>query len=400
MKWIALLLALTFAPVFSLRAQKPPSQDALAGLVQLLATSEDPQFHLDILKGVNDGLKGRRGVKMPAGWEPVARKLINSSNPQVRELAQSLSLMFGSESALASLRATLLDANAGEAARSNALASLLQVKDPQLPSALQQLLSDATLRSGALRGLAAYDDAKTPTAILGAYGALSASEKRDALTTLSSRAPYAKALLAAVAENRVPSKDLTADVVRQLRSLKNKEIDEQVVKVWGLTRESAADKLKVIKDYKQLIATRGYGNAQSGRAVFNRLCQQCHTLYGEGGKVAPDLTGSSRSDLDYSLQNIIDPNALIPNDYRTWNLETKDDRSITGIVTKQDDNSVTVVTANETLVIPRKEVQSLKQTELSMMPEGLLQGLSDNDVRDLLAYLKTTAQVPPPLNKP
>jgi putative heme-binding domain-containing protein len=130
--------------------------------------------------------------------------------------------------------------------------------------------------------------------------------------------------------------------------------------------------------------------------VFSRTCQQCHTLFGEGGKVGPDITGSNRSDLDYILHNAVDPNAVIPNDYRTSNIETKDERSITGIVSKQDDNAITVVTANETLIIPRNELKSVAQTELSMMPEGLLQAISEDDVRDLLAYLRTPAQVPMP----
>jgi putative heme-binding domain-containing protein len=136
------------------------------------------------------------------------------------------------------------------------------------------------------------------------------------------------------------------------------------------------------------------GDASRGRAVFTRICQQCHTLFGEGGKVGPDITGSNRGDLDYILQNALDPNAVIPNDYRSSTLETKDDRVITGIVTREDDNAVTIVTASETLLIPRNEVQSLRQGEISMMPAGLLQALNDGEVRDLVAYLKSPAQVP------
>ena len=117
-------------------------------------------------------------------------------------------------------------------------------------------------------------------------------------------------------------------------------------------------------------------------------------LFDAGGKVGPDLTGSNRADLDYILHNILDPNAEIPNDYRTSTIETKDDRSITGIVTRQDTQSVTVVTANETLVLPRGDLKSLVQSEFSMMPEGLLQQFANDEVRDLVAYLRTKAQVP------
>ena len=390
---ICTLLACSASPIA--RAADDASE-ALPALVELLSSSDDPQFHLDILKGMSKGLEGRREVKMPAGWDAITEKLSRSPNAQVRELAQSLSLKFGSASALKALRGTLMNASAAPAARSNALASLLQIKDPALPESLQQLLGDPVMRAAALRGLAAYDDPKTPMAVLAVYPSLSAAEKQDALNTLASRAGYARALLTAVGEKKIPAMDLTADIIRSLRNLKDPRIDQQVVKNWGVARETEGDKLKDIARFKKLVQDKGYGDARRGRAVFSRTCQQCHTLFGEGGKVGPDITGSNRGDLDYVLQNAIDPNAIIPNDYRTSNIETKDERSITGIVTKQDDNAITVVTANETLVIPRSELKSLTQTELSMMPEGLLQAITEDEVRDLLAYLRSPVQVPLP----
>jgi putative heme-binding domain-containing protein len=396
MKRFVLLLVLALANASFAQAQNDSSNEALPALVQVLGQSNDTQFQLDVLKGMSDGLKGRRGVKMPAGWEEVAAKLSKSSNAQVRELVQSLSLTFGSASALASLRQTLVNSQASLQARTNALDALLQSKDPALAPVLRDLLKEPKLRASALRGLATYDDPQTPAAILGAYDALNPTEKKDALTTLVSRQSFAKPLLAAVAEKRVPAKDLSADLVRQLRNLKDTQINQQVEKVWGVSRETAADKLKEIAEFKSLIQKKGYGDPRKGRGVFSRTCQQCHTLFDAGGKVGPDITGSNRPDLDYILQNIIDPNAVIPNDYRTSTLETKDDRVITGIVTRQDDNAVTIVIPNDTLTIPRTDIQSLTQGEISMMPEGLLQSLSPDDVRDLLAYLKSPQQVPMP----
>src|SRR5205823_12754836 len=129
----------------------------------------------------------------------------------------------------------------------------------------------------------------------------------------------------------------------QLRSFRQKDIDEQVERLWGVARESEADKLAEIAKYKSMLQAKAPGHPGRGRLVFSRICQQCHTLFDTGGKVGPDITGSNRRDLDYILQNVIDPNAVIPNDYRTSTLETKDDRVITGIVTRQDDNAVTIV---------------------------------------------------------
>ncbi|HMJ66665.1 MAG TPA: family 16 glycoside hydrolase [Candidatus Binatia bacterium] len=390
-----LLACLIMVGIIALSTKAPAqNEEALTALVQLLGQNDDPQFQLDVLKGMSEGLKGRRGLKMPAGWEDVAAKLTKSPNAQIRELAQSLSLTFGSASAMGALRKTLIDANADAAMRRNALQALVQAKDPALPSVLQGLLSDPALRAAATRGLAAYDDPQTADAILKVYNSLNQSEKKDALNTLVARNSYAKALLVAVEKKAVPTRDLSADIVRQLRTFKDEEINKQVQKLWGVARETEADKVAEIAKYKRMIEIEPAGDPSRGRAVFARTCQQCHTLFGEGGKVGPDITGSNRGDLDYILLNAIDPNAVIPNEYRTSTLETKDDRVITGIVTKQDENAVTIVTANETVLVPRGDVKSLQQGEVSMMPEGLLQALSNAEVRDLVAYLKSPAQVP------
>ena len=371
---------------------------AFAAITSTLERAGDDAHRLDILNGLNLALQGRRSAPMPQGWAAVEAKLSASPNPEVRAQSQSLSLTFGSAGALAALKKLLMDKSAEPSARKTAYESLIGVKDPNLAPLLQQLLNDAELQGSALRGLAVYEDTKTPPAILGIYNSLDGAHKRDALNTLASRASFASPLLTAVSQGTVAKKDLTAEVVRQLRNLKNPELDEEIQKVWGLMRESAADKQQEIAKYKQIYQAGGSqpGNASRGRAVYARTCQQCHTLFDAGGKVGPDLTGSNRGDLDYIVQNIVDPNAVIPNDYRAWNLETKDERSISGILKQQDEKSVTLVTANETLVIPRNEIRSLKESQLSMMPEGLLQPLNEQEVRDLLYYVRSPAQAPLP----
>ncbi|MBM3846746.1 MAG: c-type cytochrome, partial [Verrucomicrobia bacterium] len=159
---------------------------------------------------------------------------------------------------------------------------------------------------------------------------------------------------------------------------------------------SSEDKQKEIQRYRRIYAAGGStpGDASRGRQVFAKICQQCHVLFDAGGKVGPDLTGSNRADLDYILSNMVDPNAVIPNDYRSSTVELKDDRVLTGIVKAQDDRTLTVATASEVLVIPKSDVKSLQLSELSMMPEGLLAPLTDVEVRDLIYYLSRPGQVP------
>ena len=391
--WV--VLALILVASFSSRADEA---DPLSALIPVLSQIQDSQAQLDILKGMSEGLKGRRSVKMPVGWEPLAAKLGASSNRELRALVQSLSLTFGSKKALETLRLQLMDPRQETAARVSAMESLLGAKDPQLPVSLRKLLADAKLRAKALRGLAEYDDAQAPAAIMSVYPRLTPPEKKDALSTLVSRSDYAPALVEAVEKGTIPRSDLSADIVRQLGNLKQPELTARLEKVWGKSRASGADKLKEMAHYKALVLSPGARAADPsrGHAVFSRTCQQCHILFGEGGKVGPELTGSNRADLDYLLENVVDPNAIIPNDYRTWTLETKDDRVITGILRTQDDKSVTLVTPNEVITTPRSEIRKLDQSDYSMMPEGLLTALNNDEIRDLVSYLRSPVQMAAP----
>ena len=130
-----------------------------------------------------------------------------------------------------------------------------------------------------------------------------------------------------------------------------------------------------------------------GRAIFNKSCAQCHTLFGVGGKVGPDITGANRASLDYLLENILDPSAVIPKEYAATVIELKSGRTITGIIKSDGPVAVTVVTVNETLTLPKKEIDSLTTSKISMMPDDLLKGLSETEVRALIAYLQSPAQV-------
>jgi putative heme-binding domain-containing protein len=369
--------------------------DSLPQLAQLLSQSDDAQLQLDILRGLSAALKGRRTAPMPAGWDAVEAKLAASASSEVRTLTQTLSLTFGSARAKASLRSLAADAKAEAGARRTALESLLGIRDPELPPVLQQLVADPAVRSTALRGLAAYDDAGTPAAILAAYGTFAGVEKRDALNTLASRNAFAKPLLAAVAAGKIAKTDLTADLVRQLRNLKDDAIRAQLTELWGVMQETSPDMQQEIDRVTRLYWAGGStpGDAPRGRVVFNKICAQCHTLFDSGGHVGPDITGANRGDLAYLLQNILFPNAVIPNEYRATTLETKDDRVITGIVKEQNATSLSIQTANELVTIPRAEVKSTSLSEQSLMPEGLITQLKDGELRDLLYYLSRPGQV-------
>ena len=131
-----------------------------------------------------------------------------------------------------------------------------------------------------------------------------------------------------------------------------------------------------------------------GRHLYQKVCAQCHTLYGAGGKVGPDLTGSNRPSLDYLLENILDPSAVIPKDYAATVIELKNGRFLTGMIRDENPNTLTVVGANETLTLAKADIEDRKASELSMMPDNLVANLDNRQLRDLLGYLRHPSQTP------
>ena len=175
-----------------------PADEGVALLIDVLKTSDDPAFQLDILKGINAALEGRRRLQAPPAWADVRGKLVDSKNPDVRAQARSLAVVFGDEATFTEMRRTLANAKAPQPEREAALQALLSAGDPSLGKTLQALVADPALRTKALQGLVAYDDPKTPAAVLGAYASFDTESKHAALATLAGRPAYAKALIEAV----------------------------------------------------------------------------------------------------------------------------------------------------------------------------------------------------------
>lgn len=370
--------------------------EAIGTLVKALGEATAVDAQLAYLRGIQEGLKGKRQVRPQPDWSDVLARQQQADNAEVRSQALALAVTFGDERALATMRKTLADTTAETSARQAALESLLGARDKELAGLLQRLLGDTALRSAAVRGLAAFDDPKTPGVLLAAYPSLSAAEKRDALNTLAARPAYAKALLDAIGAKTVPAADVPAEIIRQLRGLGDQALAEQITAVWGTVRDTPADRKKLMAAWQKKLTApyQGAPDLSAGRAVFARVCQQCHTLYNVGGKVGPDITGANRADVGYLLENIFDPSAVVPKEYAATKIDLLDGRSITGIIKEETKTTLTVVTANETLTVPVADVDKRTPSPLSMMPDDLTKQATEPEIRALIAYLRHPQQVP------
>jgi putative heme-binding domain-containing protein len=148
--------------------------------------------------------------------------------------------------------------------------------------------------------------------------------------------------------------------------------------------------------YKAMLTPNYLKNADlaSGRQLYTRACQQCHKLFGEGGVIGPDLTGANRTNLDYLLANLIDPSAEVGRDYRMSVVATRSGRVITGLIVERLPARLVVQTATERLVLAAEEVETIEDSPVSIMPDGQLDALTKEQVRDLIGYLMNKAQVP------
>ena len=133
----------------------------------------------------------------------------------------------------------------------------------------------------------------------------------------------------------------------------------------------------------------------NGRRLYDGACASCHTLFGEGGKVGPDITGSDRANLDYILENLLAPSAVLGKEYRMTVIFTMDGRVISGVIQKETDSAVTLRTINDTVVVAKDDIEERRLSDLSVMPEGQLDLLKPAEVRDLIAYLASPSQVAP-----
>ena len=362
---------------------------AVNRLLEAAATNSASGARTDILRGMSEALKGWRKAPKPAAWDTVAKGLLDSPDAQVRQFAGELGVVFGDGRAVEDLRRVALDNSAEPMSRRVALQSLIASRSPDLLPVLSQLLGDRNLASTAVLGLANFDDPALAGKLLDRYKSFRSEVKPDVIAMLVSRAAFARLLLDALDFGKVPRQDISAYNARQIHSLNDPELSKRLAEVWGEFRQTSEDKQAKMTAWKSKLTPDRIkaANLQRGHDVFIKTCAVCHRLYGEGALIGPDLTGSGRADLGYLLENILDPSAVVGADYKMSVIEMKDDRIVTGIVGNQKEHTVTVHTPTEQIEVQRQDVQSIRASNFSLMPDGLLDSLSESEVTDLIAYL-------------
>lgn len=373
---------------------------AIERLVAGLARTDDAEVQLTFLTAIRSALAGQRTAPTPAAWPELYQRLGSSSNAQVQLTATALGVTFGDKRAMARLSQVVADRQQTTGRRLEAMGALLDAKFQDFDQMLMGLMAageePTELRQAAIRGLAQYERSTIADHVLAQYPRLNASERRAAIATLCGRANSALALLKEIEQKKIPAADLTADLARQLEYLEDESVTDLLSKVWGQVRESSADKKSLMEQYAKLVSNKRMPPADValGRTLFAKTCQRCHVLYGVGQQLGPDLTGSNRSNLDYLLENIVDPSAVMAKEYRQSIFLTEDGQVITGIVRNETKNAVTIQTAEAVVVLPTTEIAQRKDSDKSMMPDNQLSQFNEHQIRSLITYLRGKSQTP------
>jgi putative heme-binding domain-containing protein len=214
---------------------------------------------------------------------------------------------------------------------------------------------------------------------------LSPALRAVALDALTARADSAESLVAAIEQKRLSPTDVPAATRERLLAHSNLPLREHAVKALASSRPPA--RAQAVKEYQA--ALKITGDAGKGKATFEKTCAACHQLAGMGQAVGPDLAALTDKSTGYLLTALLDPNAAVEGRFVAYQLETTDDETYVGLLSDENASALTILQPNGIRQrVPRASIKSLTSSKLSLMPEGLEQGMTVQDVADLIAFVQ------------
>jgi putative membrane-bound dehydrogenase-like protein len=328
------------------------------------------------------GMKNENAAPMPKAWPQVQKRFANAS-------ATELSALFGDKAIIAATRATLADAKAPIAQRSEAFDLLKRIGDAESTPIFATLLDVEQFRSAVIPLLSRSNDPATATALIQRYAKFSTADQSGALNTLTSRAALATPLLHALADGKFDRNQIGSFQVRQLRNLRDPALDKLLDKTWGKVTESSAEMKATIARLQKIYqeAPLWAFDANAGRETFQQVCAVCHSMNGVGGKLGPDLGGSWRNGIPYFLENIVDPNAVVGENFQLHVVTKKDGTVLSGLLDQETATALTLRTLTEPVIIAKADIKEHQKLAQSLMPPGLLEAMPERKAIELLKFL-------------
>ena len=359
--------------------------------VDFLLKTADQQTALTVaaLDGLIEGQKAKP-LLPKTDTRALFDLLGKSSNAQLKQRAQQLGAVWGDARSIQATLAAIADANLPVEQRIQAIsAARLMKNDAAREAILQQVggKNPDNLLNSAIAALGELGGDNVPSVLLSQWKSYSPSTRATAAQILVSRRRWAIALLSAIESKTFVASDLPLPAMRSLVESRDEFIRQRAAQVIGRVRPANADKQKLLEQKQAMILSGGPADPKAGHELARQACFTCHKLYGEGADVGPDLTGVGRSTLEALLANVIDPNQVVGRGYENVEIETKDGRSLSGRLIENTDTRIKLVSAGpKEETIATSDIESMRVSELSVMPEGLEQ-MPDADFRNLMLFI-------------
>ncbi len=344
-----------------------------------------------LMSGLREGLRGRDVI----GLSVELTKAIQPYQSEVFGSPLALAIRQGNKTALKKALTVIADENADFDHRLSYIVIMGQTNQPEsvpvLLTIIESSKSTGAMKEAALLALQRYDVDEIGKRVVKAYPQFrgDAGVRNAALDLFASRTSWANELLIAISETkRISKDDVSNQVARRLKQLNNPKISTSADTYWpNVKLATSSEKNEAIAKYSKLIKS-GSGDINKGRILYLANCGYCHRLFNEGGNIGPDLTGYERSNVNYFLLNVVDPNADIREGYGLHRFVTKDGRTIEGKLAASNGDTHTIQTqAGKEIILSVSQIKEMKALPVSIMPERILNRLNDQEVRDLFAYI-------------
>ena len=363
-------------------------REACAWLLNTASTREQRNA---VLRGFDKAWQGQRA----GADENLARALSKNWSP-TDPLTLRVGLRIGLAEAQQQAISRMTNASVSESERAELAAVLGECAfSPAVPALVQSLRAGTRLQVTAITALQNFPERDIAVALIENYARLSADGKTRARTALASRASWALELIRAVERSAINEKELSPDLLRGMMRHEDSQLSAAIEKRWGkLQAQTSAEKTSTLNRLKLVLNPSGTtlrfkGDPENGKALFTQTCATCHKLFQQGNTIGPELTGADRKNSEWLLTQIVDPSAFIRPEYVNHNVEMKDGRTLTGLIVEQSDAALTLLDAqNQRTVLARADIKDINASNISLMPEGLLEALTPQQVRDLFSYLQ------------
>ncbi len=354
---------------------------AVGGEVQVRQTEE-------LLKGWLESKATQAQPKAPQGWDKAYAALEKAKDFDTKLQGLRLAQVFGTPDVSPTLRALAEDEKLPLPNRRQALEAWVVRPRGDL-FFLGNYLNSPEMATVAIKGLASGKDSNLADPLVANLSTFREDGRQAALAVLVSRPAWAAKLAEAIEQGKVSPKSIPSHLARQVANLKDPVLTSRWEKAWGSIQPVKADKKLLLAKWKENLTPEslGKGDAIKGKSLFARSCSACHQLFGEGGNLGPNLTGGQRAEVQYWLENLVDPSAVVGKEHQRTILELKDGRVLVGVIRQENLQGIQIAWAEGEATVPLDAIETRTATGQSIMPDGLLESLNPAEVQDLFAYL-------------